>query len=453
MPLYSSTIRTYSPMGRPQKSRLPVTNGLFAWYDADSFSGTTWFDKSGNGRNGTVSRGTVNRVSTTGNGASRTFNALQGGTGDGIQFPSDVLPSTYTLFHVTRYQGSTNARIVTGINNNWLSGHWGGLSGVAFHEGWLTQSVNSHEYNNWVISSDQVNLYRGNMVMRGNSGGTQSTRLSINAGAFSEHSAWQCAEVIVYNRALSESEIIQVETYLDVRYGLGLTTSTLPIPRIGLSVYLDASNTSSYSGSGNSWNDLSGYGRNFTWSSASWTSAGNLSYFNTSGRVCTGPASNNFGIAMRSGYTVITVAQINSNTTSGAFKWFTAEAVTASRAIFSHLPWVDGNWYYDQAGCCDPQHRMFVSVGGQNGTPRMWTARRQFDTGPRTQWRGNNIINTNSTAAANSTLSGTAMMINANDEGYNWDARLYAFIAYSRALTDTEIGNIYTHFAGRGISN
>ena len=462
MPHYTATSRVFSPMGRAPSRRLPITSGLFAWYDADSFSGTTWFDRSGNGRNATVARGTVSRVSTTGNGASRTFNTLQGGTGDGIQFPADVLPSTFTLFHITRYRGITNLRIFDGFSQNWLNGFWSGLSGIAHHNGWLTQTTNSHHYNNWMISSSQTGLYRANMVQRSFSiGGDISDRLTINAGNYTsrvgaagnETSAWECAEVIVYNRNLSEAEIIQVETYLDRRYGLGLTTSTLPIPQIGLSVYLDASNTSSYPGSGNTWNDLSGNGRNYTWSSASWTSSGNLSYFNTSGRVCTGPASNNFGMAMQSGYTVITVAQINSNTTSGAFKWFTADAVSASRAIFSHLPWVDGNWYYDQAGCCDAQHRMFVSVGGQNGTPRMWTARRSINTGPRTQWRGNNIINTNSTAANNSNLSGTAMMINANDEGYNWDARLYAFIAYSRALTDAEIGSIFTHFSGRGIQN
>ena len=188
-------------------------SGVYASYDASSFSGTTWSDTSGNGRHATVTRGTVTVTSTTGNGASKTFSVLQGGTGDGIQFPTDVLPSTYTLFHVTRYQGSTNARIFTGISNNWLSGFWGGLSGIAFHEGWVTQDTNSHNYNNWVISSDQINLYRGNMVTRGNSGGTASTRLSLNAGVNSQYSAWQCAEVIVYNRALTDAEIGSVYTY------------------------------------------------------------------------------------------------------------------------------------------------------------------------------------------------------------------------------------------------
>ena len=50
----------------------------------------------------------------------------------------------------------------------------------------------------------------------------------------------------------------------------------------GLTLYLDAGNPKSYPGSGTAWNDLSGQGKNFTWSaSPSFVSAGALSYFNT----------------------------------------------------------------------------------------------------------------------------------------------------------------------------
>jgi hypothetical protein len=40
--------------------------------------------------------------------------------------------------------------------------------------------------------------------------------------------------------------------------------STLPIIKDGLQLYLDAGNTSSYPGSGNTWYDLSGNNRHFT---------------------------------------------------------------------------------------------------------------------------------------------------------------------------------------------
>lgn len=195
----------------------PVPNYI-GWYTAESFSGSTWTDRSGNGNNGTVTRGTVSVVTITGNGARNTFSSLQGGTGDGIQFPAAILPSTYTLFHVTRYNG-TRARILTGVSNNWLSGHWSSSTGVAYHEGWLTGQPDNH-YNSWVLSTDQVNLYRSNKVTRGTSGGTQSARLSVNAGVNSEYSDWQCAEIIVYNSALSATEYTAVEEYLTQKYGL-----------------------------------------------------------------------------------------------------------------------------------------------------------------------------------------------------------------------------------------
>lgn len=266
MPIYSSTQRIFSPMGRAPQDQLPPIANLFARYTADSFSGSTWSDISGNGRNATVTRGTVSKVSTTGNGSSKTFNTLQGGTGDGIQFPTDVLPSTYTLFHVTRYQGSTNARIFTGINNNWLSGHWNGYSGVAFHEGWLTQSGRTVFSNDWIISSDQNSLYRGNAVSYGWSGGSASTRLSVNAGS-GEFSAWQCAEVIVYNRSLSLNEMLLMEQYLATTYGIQ-AFSTSSVNTSGLTLHLNARNISSYSGSGTTLVDLSASSLNATGPSA-----------------------------------------------------------------------------------------------------------------------------------------------------------------------------------------
>lgn len=50
---------------------------------------------------------------------------LSGGTGAKIVFPPGVLPPTYTLFHVARYNGPARGRIVTtdlATGGNWLSG-------------------------------------------------------------------------------------------------------------------------------------------------------------------------------------------------------------------------------------------------------------------------------------------------------------------------------------------
>lgn len=198
-------------------SDTPPITGYTAWYTADSWTGSQWTDLSGNGYHATTIRGTITKASSvTGNGASSTFNTLRGGTGDGLRFPSGILPSTYTLFHVTRTTGGTRARIVTGSNNNWLSGHWNGGSGIAYHEGWLTDQGDRHG-NKWFYSCDQNSLYRSNGVTRGTGGGA-STALSINYGTYAEYSDWECAEVLVYPSTLSSTDYQTIEQWLAYKY-------------------------------------------------------------------------------------------------------------------------------------------------------------------------------------------------------------------------------------------
>ena len=186
---------------------LPITNGLVGWYKGEAWNGTSWPDLSGNGNDCTETRGTVRR----------TFDYIYGGTGDGLQFPVAILPSTYTLFHVARYNGSSKGRIFDGVTANWLSGFHGNKTGVAYHDGWLTQeSTTNFPLNEILISTDQKSLYRGNGIdLTINSVTGSNKQLSINHGYFTgERSDWAVWEVIVYNRELSLEEIKFVESYL-----------------------------------------------------------------------------------------------------------------------------------------------------------------------------------------------------------------------------------------------
>jgi hypothetical protein len=212
--------------------QLPITSGLFAWYDGNSFSGSTWADKTGNGRNATSS-GTITVSSTTGNGATKTFQTLSGTTASTMTFPTGVLPSTYTLFHVTRYSGATRRRIYSNLNaGDWLSGFWNASSGVSYHGSWMTPAVGSNSgykdsfSTNWVISTDQNFLYRANGAVNGLSASINVIpRLGINIGT-SETSDWASSEVIIYNRTLSETEYVLMENYLATKYGITVYTST-----------------------------------------------------------------------------------------------------------------------------------------------------------------------------------------------------------------------------------
>jgi hypothetical protein len=217
--MYKWGIREFMP---------PITSGLIGLYTGESYvSGTQWTDLSGLGNHATTLRGTPVTNAFT---ASSGLVAVSGTTTAGITFPSGIVPTTYTLFHLARYTNASanRRRIFDGVlqNRNWLSGFWNGLSGVAHHLGFLTQTSTDVHGNNWVLSCDQNSLYRSNGVDRtvGSAGSPSFDQITINSGYhvmnYTETSEWACACVIVYNRTLSTNEILQVETFINRRYNV-----------------------------------------------------------------------------------------------------------------------------------------------------------------------------------------------------------------------------------------
>jgi hypothetical protein len=199
----------------------PVPSGLIAKYSGDSWNGTTLVDETGSGYHSTATRGTIATTTE----VNTPLKMIYGGTSSGIQFPTAILPSPYTVFSIARYNGSNRARIIEGINNNWLTGHWNGQTCVAYHEGWVTTVESPNPVGTaWVLSTDQINLYRGNKTTYGTSGGTQNCRLSIHYGAYtfgySEVSDWAVYAILVYNRQLNSTEYTAVENYLSGLYGI-----------------------------------------------------------------------------------------------------------------------------------------------------------------------------------------------------------------------------------------
>jgi hypothetical protein len=206
-------------------STTPLTlaiSGLVGWYDVSSAGASQWTDLSGSGNHAVISGATVQSISA-GNGATGITSCLYGTTtSHTVLWPATILPSTYTLFHVTRYTGVSNSRIYQGYSTNWLSGHWGALSGQFYHQGWITDNTTNYYGNNWFITTDQNSLGRTNGITRGTGGGGTSDRLAINTSGTGEYSTWQTVECIVYNRTLNATEYGTVESYLASRYGITL---------------------------------------------------------------------------------------------------------------------------------------------------------------------------------------------------------------------------------------
>jgi hypothetical protein len=226
--------------------------------------------------------------------------------------------------------------------------------------------------------------------------------------------------------------------------------SSLPVGLVldGLSVYLDTTIPASYPGSGNTWFDISGNNRDFTWDSVSFT-AGSPSYFNTgSGRRCQGPASNSVGIDNTSGYTVFLVMLQNTLTSSSAFKFYRANASgNSGRGIFSHCTWSDGVIYFDQGGCCLSSQRTNVSAGTTN-TWNIYTFRRLTNSSTRSILKNGTVLTTNTNSAANIDLDSRLIDLGRTDEDSLWNARLGGFLVYNRGLTDLEVGQVVTAIRG-----
>ncbi len=201
----------------------PITAGLIAHYNADSWIGTRWTDLSGNGNHVTDFGGSIS-VSRPLGGAPYIY----GQTSDWIKFPAAILSSSsYTLFWVARYNGETRQRIFTGLNTNWLSGfhqHTSGLKiGVASHGScsWITQSYTTDgNTDNWVIGTDRSNSFRSNGKDRTIANTCAAfDRLVVNTGIYGNDGVSQASDfaiqsVVVYNVKLSDDSVQRVEAWL-----------------------------------------------------------------------------------------------------------------------------------------------------------------------------------------------------------------------------------------------
>ena len=469
-------------------SNLPITNGLIGWYRGEEWNGTSWPDRSGNGNNVTSIYGTVKSQG----------RFIYGRTNDYMVFPSAILPSTYTLFHVAKYNGPTRRRIfcaesaVGDGSKNWLSGFWGGRTGVAYHMDWLTQNATTiFPLSEVLISTDQKSLYRGNgtnLVINSVTGASFNLRIN---GQYNEWSDWAVSEVIVYNRELPISEILQVESYLETRVGeVDLNTiqttfggsnpvalneyynnsgylpssgtigynnvrNIVQLPVIGitgnkLQVYLDASDTRSYPGYGRTWYDVSGNGRHGTWANAT----GEYSvvdhqgtYFNTIGRACSGPPSNSFGINNTSGYTVFFVFYQHSLVNSGSFKFYGGVSrPEISRGIFVHGTWSNGYVYFDQGSCCGGDSRLGgIQLPNATGTWHSVAVVRVANSSTRYMYIDGGLVGTQTVAALDINLNSTSVDYVSDKQNYNgaWNAGIKCFLAYNRDLSSNEISALH----------
>ena len=254
-------------------NELPTGPGLNTVYQflAESYTSNsaTWPEARG-GTAATISTSATKVINNAGTlGASKSVVAVQGTVNTVLTFPTTIGPgisSDYTFLYVARYapisgsayqaanycdintHGAGNdgkSRIFTSGTGNWLSGFWACAAGVAFHEGWMTDSSNSvpelssSKDNNWLLGTDcgytsaSTSTCKGRFRAFGSdrtvtaSTSTGIHQVGVHIGTYGgEQSDYQIAEVISYPTILPMADVIKVETYLARKYGITISASS-----------------------------------------------------------------------------------------------------------------------------------------------------------------------------------------------------------------------------------
>ncbi len=218
-----------------------IVEGLSVWLKSDAGTGsiaTSWEDQSAYGRDyATIAGPTL--VSNSDN-----FYPMVEILSGGFDAPAgSELGTDWSLFFVSRQLASdTDGRVFEGHSGNYLWGYWGGFRNSIYIEG------SPSNYNSGIaVTTEKEDLHLFSYTRDSGSGaidahadglhlstfaGTNSasgTRIDIMQGTYTsggEHSDARIGEMVIYNRALSESDRQKVESYLALKYGLVLDSDT-----------------------------------------------------------------------------------------------------------------------------------------------------------------------------------------------------------------------------------
>jgi hypothetical protein len=194
--------------------------------DVDSYpgSGTTWYDLSGNGTNGTL----VNGVSYNSGVAGGVL--VTNGSNQYITVPCGNLTSTnYTVIGGAKY-ATVSGRIFSAESNNWLLGWWSNTTENYYANGWVSPVSAGAADTNWRIMAGSGNISESQYIVYVNSVATYSNQsgtagpYNLSLGRYapgnSEYSNAYISFLLVYNRVLNPFEISEVYQAMRGRLGI-----------------------------------------------------------------------------------------------------------------------------------------------------------------------------------------------------------------------------------------
>jgi Domain of unknown function (DUF4082) len=147
-----------------------------------------------------------------------------------MQLSGTGVDTPYTLVYVVRAVGPTVGRVAAGFypTRNILIGYHGGMENSYFDNGWASPNPEVAWTNTWRQYSADAASSVGRLFKNGVFGGSVSASLGFGGtfaisgydGSTSQTSDCEIAEVILYNRKLSDTDRQKVEAYLQRKWGV-----------------------------------------------------------------------------------------------------------------------------------------------------------------------------------------------------------------------------------------
>jgi hypothetical protein len=207
-----------------------VTDGLVMYVDSANpksypGSGSTWYDLTNNSHN--LSLGSS--VSLTTYDSTKVLHFPEDANGYGRNSSMNLSTSNFTVISfVRKLSNGNNGRTITSYSNNWLLAHHDTTYGDYYAEGWVNNISSPTVDTVWRmftgtgnISSDQYSLFINdqNEVRNSNAGSAGPNGWNLN-NQYSQYSNCEIANLICYNRVLTDQEITQNYNELKTRFGL-----------------------------------------------------------------------------------------------------------------------------------------------------------------------------------------------------------------------------------------
>ena len=242
---WASTTESFTPVRAPA---LVVTNGMALWLAGDDIDGdgdtsdnpadgsgvNVWHDKSGNDRD--VTREGLVDPEYTASGLNSLGVVTFDSDRDYMSSAYNFDPLTeYTIFSVARYTGGDNDRVISSATRDWRFGfhnekdeHWS-AQGTIHDTGSANTSWHIHAGHINSDSDPKASFWKNGVQLTSDDTGSGNSNYMIGRlglGGYrdnNDESNCEIAEILIYDRILSSTELAQVGAYLDGKYGLSTT--------------------------------------------------------------------------------------------------------------------------------------------------------------------------------------------------------------------------------------